>query len=386
MSRLLRVSLALCAVFFVSVLAACGSGVPGDSVAKVDNVTISEKAFDRWLNIAARSGGGQGGSAAVPDAPKFTQCIAITRKTSPKPLKGTPAPTDAQLKQQCQTRYDQLHQQAATFLIRSTWLDKEADRQGVKVSEEDVAKAFDKARAAAFPKASDFVKFMESSGAQLADLQYRQRTQLLQQKITEKITKDVKAPTDKQAKAYYEKNRQQFGTPETRTLEVILNQDKAKAAAGLAAVKGGMDWKQATKQFSDDPTTKDTGGVLRDVQKGQGEKAFDDAVFAAKKGVIVGPIKTTSGYYVFRVKNIRPEKIQPFNIVKPTIMSQLATQNQQQALSKFGTEYTKRWKAKTECVKKALIPDCKNYKAPKTTTTAPTPTATVQSQPTTTSK
>ena len=35
MSRLLRVSLALCAVFFVSILSACGSDVPGDSVAKV---------------------------------------------------------------------------------------------------------------------------------------------------------------------------------------------------------------------------------------------------------------------------------------------------------------------------------------------------------------
>ena len=385
MPRLLRVSLALCAVFFAAILSSCGSGVPGDSVAKVDNLTISEKAFDRWETIAAKSGGGAGGGAAVPDAPKFTACIAAATKAQPKLPKGTPAPTAEQYKQQCETRYKQLLQQTATFLIRSTWLDKEAARQGVKVSDKDVETEFAKARVAAFPKAADFLAFMKNSGSQLADLQFRQRTQILQQRITEKITKDIKPPTDKDLQAYYQKNRKQFGTPESRKLQVILNSDKAQAAAGLAAVKSGQKWSTVTKKFSDDPTTKDTGGVLRDVQKGQGEKAFDDAVFAAKKGQIVGPIKTSSGYYVFRVTEITPENIQPFSKVKPQLASQLASENQQKTLTKFGLEYSKRWKKKTECVKRALVPDCNNYKAPKApTTTTPSATVVPQSQTTTT--
>ena len=384
MSRLLRVSLALCAVFFAAILASCGGGVPGGSVAKVDNLSISNKAFDRWTSIAAKSGSGQGGAAGAPDAPNFTACIAAAKKTQPKLPKGTPAPTDAQYKQQCETRLTQIQQQTGTFLIRSTWLDKEADRQGVKVTEKEVVAAFDKARVAAFPKAADFVTFMKNSGSQLADLQFRQRTQILQQKITEKITKDIKAPTDKDLQAYYQKNRKQFGTPESRTLEVILNADNSKAQAGLAAVKSGQKWATVTKKYSSDPTTKDTGGVLRDVQKGQGEKAFDDAVFAAKKGEIVGPIKTTSGYYVFRVTSITPENIQPFSTVKAQIASQLASQNQQQALTKFGVEYSKRWKKKTECSKKALVQDCNNYKAPKATTQTPTATTVPAPQTTTT--
>lgn len=384
MPRLLRVSLALCAVFFVSILSACGSDVPGDSVAKVDNLTISKQSFDRWVNIAARSGAGQGGGAGVPDAPNFTKCIAAAKLAQPKLPVGTPAPTAAQYKQQCETRYTQLQQQTATFLIRSTWLDKEAGRQGVKVSDKDVATEFDKARVAAFPKAADFLTFMKNSGSQLADLQFRQRTQILQQKITEKITKDIKPPTDKELQAFYEKNRSQFGTPESRTLQVILNSDKAKAAAGLAAVKSGKSWASATKQYSNDPTTKDSGGVLRDVQKGQGEKSFDDAVFKAKKGQIIGPIKTSSGYYVFRVTSVTPENFQPFSKVKPQLTSQLASENQQKTLTKFGAEYTKRWKKKTECSKKALVQDCNNYKAPKATTQTPTATTVPAPQTTTT--
>lgn len=388
MPRLLRVSLALCAVFFVAILSACGSEVPDSSVAKVDNLTISNKAFDRWLTIAAKSGGGQGGGAAVPDGPGFKKCVAAAKAAQPKLQKGQTQPTDVQYKQQCQARYTQLLQQTATFLIRSTWLDKEAARQGVKVSDKDVAAEFDKARVAAFPKAADFVSFMKTSGSQLADLQFRQRTQILQQKITEKITKGIKPPTDKDLQAYYQKNRKQFGTPESRTLQVILNSDKAKAQAGLDAVKSGQSWASATKKYSNDPTTKDTGGILRDVQKGQGEKAFDDAVFAAKKGQIVGPIKTSSGWYVFRVSKIVPENIQPFSKVKAQLSAQLASETQQKTLTKFGLDYQKRWKKKTECVKRATVPDCKNYKAPKPTAPAATPSATVvpQSQTTTTTK
>ena len=387
MSRLLRVSLALCAVFFVSILSACGSGVPGDAIVKVDNLTISKQAFNRWINIAARSGNGAGGGSGAPDAPNFTQCIADAKKTAAKPAKGQAAPTDAQYKQQCETRLKQLQSQTASFLIRSTWLDLEAKRQGVSASDKEVAAAFDKARVAAFPKASDFVAFMKNSGSQLADLQFRQRTQVLQQKITDKITKSIKKPTDKDLRAYYDKNKRQFGTPESRTLQVILNTDKAKAQAGLDAVNGGEKWASATKKFSNDPTTKDTGGVLRDVQKGQGERAFDNAVFAAKQGEIVGPIKTSSGYYVFRVTKIVKENLQPFEGVKLQLASQLSSQNQQKTLTKFGTDYQNRWKKKTECVKVATVPDCHNYKAPKATPTpTPTPTATVVPQNQTTTQ
>lgn len=384
MSRLLRVSLALGAVFFVAILSACGSDVPSGQVAKVDNLTISEKAFDRWLTISALSGGG----GAVPDAPEFTKCIATAKAAAAKPAKGQAKPTDAQYKQQCQSRYDQLLQQTATFLIRSTWLDKEADRQGVKVTKEQVAKEFEKARLAAFPKAADFKAFLKSTGSQLADLEFRQRTQLLQQKITEKITKDVKAPTEADLKAYYEKNKSQFGQPEARTLQVVVNSDKAKAAAAKKAIESGQSWSSVVKQYSDDPTTKSTGGTLRNVQKGQGEKAFDEAAFSAKKGTLVGPVKTTNGYYVFRVVNIRPEKYTKLDDVKAQLKSQLASENQQKVLTKFGQEYQKRWRAKTVCVKKATVQDCKNWKAPKTTSTAATttPAATTTTPTTTTSK
>ena len=54
-------SLALCAFFVLPALAlsACGSDVPGNSVAKVGDQSIKKTTFDHWMQIAAVSQAGQ---------------------------------------------------------------------------------------------------------------------------------------------------------------------------------------------------------------------------------------------------------------------------------------------------------------------------------------
>ena len=123
-------------------LAACGGGLPGNSVVKVDNQTIKRSTFDHWVQIAAVSAAGQQNPSAttppkvtVPDAPAFAKCIANKKKTAAKPAKGQPEPTDAQFKQQCQSEYEGLKNQVLSFLIRSTWLDNEAKSMKINVAD-----------------------------------------------------------------------------------------------------------------------------------------------------------------------------------------------------------------------------------------------------------
>ncbi|HSD81720.1 MAG TPA: hypothetical protein VLB47_13715, partial [Solirubrobacteraceae bacterium] len=120
-----RRTLALGAFFAAVVaLAACGGGVPGNSVATVGDQTIKKSTFDHWLRIAAISSAGQQNPNAtsppkvsIPDVEDdFKQCVAEKRKTAPKPAKGQPKTTDAQLKEQCQQQYDQLKTQVMSFL------------------------------------------------------------------------------------------------------------------------------------------------------------------------------------------------------------------------------------------------------------------------------
>src|SRR5512132_929724 len=106
----LRILSALGAFFVVAAaLAACG-GVPGNSVAVVDDASVKKSTFDHWMVVAAKSSQppGAGGAVSVPDAPSFTNCVAAAKKAQPKPTKGQPAQTDKQLKATCKQQYEGL--------------------------------------------------------------------------------------------------------------------------------------------------------------------------------------------------------------------------------------------------------------------------------------
>ena len=368
MSRIFRSALALSAVFFAFAISACGDSVPEGQVAQVDNLTIAKTTYDRWFKTASSSQQG----VTAPDAPGFKKCVAAKAKAAPPPVKGQPKPKESDYKKQCSQEYDQIKQQVMTFLLRGTWLQAEAEKQGIKIKDDEAAKAFEKARKQAFPKDADYVKFLKTSGQTEADLEYRQFVQLLEQKITTKIQGSAEKVTDKDIKDYYAKNKEkQFTQPATRDLLVVLTQDAKKAQAAKESLDSGSSWVRVVQQYSTDPTTKQADGALPNVTQGVGNKDLEKAVFSAKKGDIVGPVKTSDGYYVFEVTKTKNRTEQSFKEVKDSIKLIITQQRSQQALAKFGVDYQERWRGKTDCASGFVSPDCSNSKKAPASTIAP---------------
>ena len=371
MIKAVRLVLSACALVGVAAtVAACG-GVPGNAVATVDGQAINKTDFSHWLTVAAKTSGQTG--AAVPDPQDgYVKCVAAKRKATPKPAKGQPKVTDAQLKTQCVQEYNTLRDQVLQLLISFKWIQGEADSMGVKVSDADVKKSFDQQKKQSFPKAADFQKFLKTSGQTQNDILQRVRLDLLSNKIRDKVVKGKDQVSDAQISAFYNKNKARFAQPEKRDLRVVLTKTKAQAQKALDALKSGKSWKAVAKQYSIDDTSKANGGKLPAQAKGTLDKQLDDAVFSAKKNKLTGPIKTQYGFYDFVVTGITPASQQSLAQARPTIKQTLASQNQQKALNSFVKDFTKRWKAKTECSNGYKTTDCKN--GPKAT---PTPTATV---------
>jgi foldase protein PrsA len=367
MRRKLQV-LALGAFFVPAAIAAgCGEeGIPGNAVAEVDGTPIERADFEHWLNVAAKSSGQPG--AAVPKPPDFTECIAQAKKTAPKPAEGQPKQTDADFKKQCQQQYDQLRDQVLGLLISFEWIKREAEEQGVSVSDAAVKKTFEEQKKQSFPKEADYQKFLETSGQTNEDVLMRVELDALSNKIRDKVTKGKDKVTDQQIREYYDKNKSQFAQPERRDLSIVLTKTKGKADQAKAALDSGQPFKQVAKRFSIDDASKAQGGKLPAVAKGQQEKAFDSAIFGADKGKITGPIKTQFGFYVFKVDKVNAASQQTLEEAKPTIRQVLASQNQQKALDAFVKDFRKRWKEQTECREGFITQDCKN--APKATPTS----------------
>jgi len=349
-----------CLTVAAAIVAGCGAEVPSNSVAKVGGDTITKAEFNKWLKTAA-AGQSQGGPAVVPDPPSFTQCVA-QRQQQPA-QKGAPKPNPAQLKTQCKSDYDRLKGEVMQFLIQAQWVQQEAEERDVKVSEPEVKKSFDDQKKQAFPTAKEYDKFLKTSGMNEKDILFRVRLDTLQNKLTKKITEDEAKVTDQDVKTYYDKNKKKFSQPEKRDLAVVLTKKKGEADQAKRQLDKGASFKAVAKKSSIDDASKAQGGKLPDVTKGSQEKGFENAVFAAKKDQISGPVKTQFGYYVFEVTNIKQPSQQSLDQAKETIKNQLKSQRQQKALDGFIKRFREDYKKKTACAKEFVVAECKN--APK---------------------
>ncbi|HEY5317878.1 MAG TPA: peptidylprolyl isomerase, partial [Solirubrobacteraceae bacterium] len=211
--------------------------------------------------------------------------------------------------------------------------------------------------------------FLSETGQTTNDILYRFRISLLATKLATPAAVD----------AYYKAHMSTYSTPERRNVRIILTKSLSRAAAAKAALVSHHTWKATAKQYSTDTATKNTGGLLKDVTNGEEPSALNAAIFAAPHLKLLGPIKTPFGYYVAEVTDILPATTESLAKATPTIKSTLA----QAALS--APPWEKKWKAKTTCRSGFQTPDCKNYVAPKTTsTTTPTPSTTPTTGSTTT--
>ncbi|HEX6712124.1 MAG TPA: peptidyl-prolyl cis-trans isomerase [Thermoleophilaceae bacterium] len=365
MPRILRTALPIAAC--AALIAGCGADVPTNGVAKIGDTVITKDQFNHWLSAAAHGSVAPGQAATVPDPPNFTKCVANQAK-QPVP-KGAKKPTTAQLKTQCKQQYDALKQQVMQFLVSAEWIQQEADKQGVKVSEKEVSKQFQDQKKQSFQKETDYQKFLKNSGMTEADLLFRVKLDVISNDVRNKIIKGKDKVTDAQISSYFNKNKQRFAQPERRDLLVVLTRTKGKADAAKKELDGGAKWAGVAKKYSIDEASKAQGGKLPGVAKGQQEKAFDDAIFGAKKGATTGPIKTQFGYYVFQVTKVTAASQQTLTQTKETIRNLLKSQNQQKALNDFVKKFRTDYKKKTKCSKAYVIPDCSNAPKTKTATT-----------------
>jgi parvulin-like peptidyl-prolyl isomerase len=368
-SKQFRFISALGAVFFVIAgLSACG-GVPGNAVVQVNGNSITKATFAHWLGIAAASSSSTAGAKpVVPEPPNYTACIAHLKEVAPKPAKGQTAPTQAQLKSECEQQYKSLQTEVLGFLISSEWVLGEAAHLGVKVTDKEVEKQFATVKNEQFPKPAEFEKFLKTSGQTVSDLLLRVKLNLLSTKIQQKISKTKIKISQAEIEKYYNENKQHFGTPEKRTIAIVLTKTEAQAKKAKQEIGSGKSFASIAKADSIDPTSKSNGGVIVGVVKGQEEAALDSAIFSAKPNVLGGPVQTPFGYYIYEVKSISKGSQQTLAEAQASIKQQLTSTKQSTALTSFVSGFKKKWTAKTICRSGYVVMDCKSYVAPKGST------------------
>ena len=103
---------------------------------------------------------------------------------------------------------------------------------------------------------------------------------------------------------------------------------EAKANDILKQVEAGGDFAALAKQHSDDPGSKDKGGVYESVVRGQMVPAFEQAAFSLKPMEVGNLVKTEYGFHILQVLEKEQAKLKPFEEVK----AELATERKREAV------------------------------------------------------
>jgi foldase protein PrsA len=256
--------------------------------------------------------------------------------------------------------YRTFQQNLAQYLVMLEVLRQEAPNLGVRVTEEDVQTQIDDIKHMFQGDQKRFEEALQKQRLTLDQFEESLRERLLIDAMKEAVTKDVTV-TDDEVKAYYDSNKHDYTEPEARKTQHILISPFAKAAQGggtitptegdweaakaeadkvRSEIQNGADFNSEARKYSDDAATRDAGGELGYIIRGQMVAQFEDAVFSLKKGELSRPVRTEYGYHLIQVTDIRPEAQIPYDQVKEKIRSSLLTERKDQAWESWlqGTE------------------------------------------------
>jgi foldase protein PrsA len=272
----------------------CG-GLPQSAVASVNGKVITREDLDKAIEELKTQ---YGDSLPQPDSPE-----------------------DAELQKQVTER-----------LVNEEILWFEAEKMNLQVSDEEINAQIDQFKEQSGGE-DQFNQKLQENNTTLDRLKDTVRKSLLFQKLYPEVTKDAPPVSDEQALAYYQANPDQFKKPETRAVSHILVADEATANNVKSQLDAGADFATLAKQYSTDPGSKDKGGDLGEVPtEGSGfVPEFENAMKTLAVGQISAPVKSSFGYHIIKVNDIKPAGQQTFDEVKEDLKQGLGMENQRTA-------------------------------------------------------
>jgi len=165
-------------------------------------------------------------------------------------------------------------------------------------------------------------------------IEQQRRDFLIRTYVSEVMAQNA-APSDSEARVYYDAHASDYRVPATVTLRHIQSKTQAESKRLLGWARGKQDWNKLAQRYSADTLTRASGGSLGSVTH-EGifsslgtQPALAESAFALGAGKIGGPYKTDRGWHVIKVESVKPESTRPFEQVRAGIMRQIGSQRSQ---------------------------------------------------------
>jgi len=221
----------------------------------------------------------------------------------------------------------------ASVLVPDSELRKEFATRNEKATIEYVKVPAARLDSGAGPTDADLKAYYEKHKDRYRTPEQRRAKYLLVERA--RVQSKIVVP-EPELRAEYERRKDTFSVPEQITAaHILIRVDPSKGPAAEAEArakaetlseraKKGEDFAKLANENTEDPSGKSNGGQLPPFSKGQMVPEFEQAAFALSVGQIAGPIKTQYGYHVIKLTGKTPPRLKIFEEVKPEISAALS--------------------------------------------------------------
>jgi peptidyl-prolyl cis-trans isomerase SurA len=202
-----------------------------------------------------------------------------------------------------------------------------ADRLGVTVTDAEVKEAVDRLKQQyGITTDQQFESSLRQSGLNRLEMEARLRDTIVSNKVFGRELRSREDLSDPELRERYNREKDRYRLPERaqlREIVILKPEDPTKLEEARArATEVAEAAKKPTVNFANLASTmseagsREKGGDLGEVAKGDLVAALDTAVFTAAPGGVVGPIETKSAWHIVKVEQRLPSEVPSFDTVK----------------------------------------------------------------------
>lgn len=208
-------------------------------------------------------------------------------------------------------------EQLISKMVEDKIILQEAKRKGYQARLERVKERIAQMKAA-FASETDFENSLKQKGLTVKDMEDKVSDQMIMREVVEREVRDKIVVSPDEVTKFYEKNKSElFNLTETRTVETLYSENEAMLANLSEAVKKGMDFQEAAKLYK--------SAYARDtISREQLRPELQESFSGLKAIEISDPVKAGNGYYIFKILEILPPKLQSLSEVHDRIYSYLS--------------------------------------------------------------
>lgn len=248
--------------------------------------------------------------------------------------------------EQVATKQAEARKRLTDELINELLIKDRADRIGIIVNEAEVKDAVTRLKQQ-YNISSDeqFDSSLKQSGMTRADMEQRLRDTLVTNKVFARELRNRAELEDRELRERYDREKDHYRLPERAHLrEIVVLKPESGLALEMAKQRGtdvaakaratGADFAKIATEFSE-AGTKDRGGDLGEVRRGELLPDLDQAVFNAPAGTVIGPIETRSAYHILRIEQRLPSEVPAFESIKDKLRKDASDETFQRDLEAY---------------------------------------------------